>query len=130
MDNFDSWNNLKKTINEVEIPQVNFPIPQEVWMCIVGKNIGFEQNGSGSNFSRPVLVIKKFNNKMYWVISLSTKQKSVDFYYNFTDPQENHVSVIIAQMKLVSIKRMKRKIYKMNDTDFLCVKNILKKFLD
>jgi len=50
-----------------------------------GKNIGFEQNGSGDNFSRPVLIVKKFNNHMFWCVPLSTKQKTFDFYFNYTD---------------------------------------------
>ena len=55
-------------------------------MCSLGKNLGYEQNGSGNNFSRPVLVLKKFNNRMFWCIPLSTKQNKFDFYYNFIDP--------------------------------------------
>ena len=129
MDTFDLWNNLKKKISGDVVKQVNFPVSQEVWMCIMGKNIGFEQNGAGNNFSRPVLVVKKFNNKMYWVIPLSTKQKALDFYYNFSDPQGEKVSVIIAQMKLVSIERMKRRLYKMAGVDFHQVKNLLKFFI-
>lgn len=56
-------------------------------------------------------MIKKFNNQMFWCASLSTKQKKFDFYYNFTDPNGEKVSVILAQLKLVSIKRLKRKLY-------------------
>jgi hypothetical protein len=37
-------------------------------MSSFGKNIGYEQNGSGANFSRPILIIRKFNNHMYWVV--------------------------------------------------------------
>lgn len=82
-------------------------------MCVLGKNIGFEQNGGGDNFSRPLMIIKKFNNHMFWAIPLSTKQKKFDFYHNFTDPDNNPVSVILAQLKLVSLKRLKRKLYDM-----------------
>ena len=85
---YDIWNGLKKKI-QFENDELNlnyFPQEGEVWMSSLGKNIGHEQNGSGDNFSRPVLVIKKFNNHMFWCIPLSTKQKSFDFYFNFTDP--------------------------------------------
>ena len=91
-------------------------------MCIVGKNIGYEQNGSGEYFIRPVIILKKFNNKMFWIISLSSKQKDLDFYYNFQDNAKNNVSIILSQMRLISIKRLKRKMYDLNKVDFLNVK--------
>ena len=94
------------------------------------RNIGFEQNGSGQNFSRPMLVVMKFNNQMFWSIPLSTKQKGLDFYYNFTDPHNMKVSAILAQMKLVSLKRLNRKLYNILPTDLLEIKAKLKKFLE
>jgi len=98
-------------------------------MSNVGRNIGFEQNGSGDNFSRPVLIVKKFNNHMFWAISLSTKQKDFDFYFNFTDSNNQKVSAILAQMKLISVKRLKRKLYDIPNELFDEMKQKLKSFL-
>ena len=98
-------------------------------MSSIGKNIGYEQNGSGDNFSRPLLVVKRFNNHMFWCIPLSTKQKKFDFYFNFTDPNNEKVSVILAQMKLVSVKRLKRKLYAIPPNTLVEIKEKLKKFL-
>ena len=108
---FDKWNEIKKSIEENAREEPRFPQAGEVWMCALGRNIGFEQNGSGDHFSRPVLIIKKFNNQMFWSVPLSTKQKEFDFYFNFTDPDDRKVSAILAQMKLVSVKRLKRRLY-------------------
>jgi mRNA interferase MazF len=101
----------------------------EIWMTAYGQNIGFEQNGSGNNFSRPVLVIKKFNNQMFWIVPMSTKQKSLSFYYNYIDPTGRNVSVIIAQMKLISIKRFKRRMYGLSKSDLAIVKIKIKSLL-
>ena len=99
-------------------------------MSNLGKNIGFEQNGGGGdNFSRPILIVKKFNNQMFWCVPLSTKQKSFDFYFNYTDPQEQRVSVILAQMKLLSIKRLRRKLYQLDENTLVEIKIKLKSFL-
>lgn len=98
--------------------QVFFPRTREVWMTAFGKNIGFEENGSGTKFSRPVLIIKKFNNHMFWVIPLSRKQKPFDFYYNFTDPASEKVSLMLAHVKLLSIKRFTRKMYTLDRNIF------------
>ncbi|MFA6340731.1 MAG: type II toxin-antitoxin system PemK/MazF family toxin [Candidatus Paceibacterota bacterium] len=126
---FDKWNGLKKEIDLSNNEPDKFPKEGEVWMSNLGENIGFEQNGSGDNFSRPVLIIKKFNNKMFWAIPLSTKQKKFDFYFNYTDVNDQKVSAILAQMRLISIKRLKRKLYELEHKRVLEVKNSLKSFL-
>ena len=129
MKDFNRWNELKKKIdNEDSLPD-NFPKEGEVWMSSVGVNIGYEQNGSEDNFSRPMLIIKKFNNHMFWAIPLSTKQKDFDFYFNFTEPNGQKVSAILAQMKLVSVKRLKRDIYIIPKELFEEIKDKLKLFL-
>ena len=126
---YNVWNELKKKIQSSADTPDFFPREGEVWMSSLGKNIGFEQNGSGMNFSRPILVVKKFNNHMFWCSSLSTRQKNFDFYYNFTDPNEEKVSVILAQLKLVSIKRFRRKLYDISDNNLSEIKVKLRGFL-
>lgn len=125
---FDLWNVKKKIIDESIIHIDSFPQRKEVWMIFVGKNIGFEQNG-GEDFSRPVLVIKKFNNHMFWVVPLSTRQKKFDFYYNFVDTDNNKVSIILAQLRLVDVRRFKRKMYRMDALIFKEVCQSIKKFI-
>ena len=131
LNDFDKWNELKKKIDaDVKIITPDrFPKEGEVWMSATGKNIGFEQNGSGDNFSRPILIIKKFNNHMFWAVSLSTKQNEFDFYFNYTDPDGNHVSAILAQLKLISIKRLNRKLYDLPVEQLKAIKSKLKDFL-
>lgn len=126
---FDSWNELKKKIEE-ETEQIDrFPKEGEIWMSTLGRNIGFEQNGIGDKFSRPVLIVKRFNNHMFWSVPLSTKQKAFNFYYNFTDPNDQKVSAILAQLKLLSVKRFKRKLYEVSSEELIRIKGRLTKFL-
>ena len=129
MKDFDQWNELKKKIEAEKNEPDKFPKEGEVWMSSLGRNIGFEQNGSGANFSRPVLIVKKFNNHMFWCVSLSTKQKNFDFYFNYTDQNNHKVSAILAPMKLVSVKRLKRKLYELNGDKLQEIKLKLKSFL-
>ena len=126
---YDAWNVLKKEIQASSDVLNYFPQEGEVWMASMGENIGFEQNGGGDNFSRPLLVIKKFNNHMLWCVPLSTKQKEFDFYYNFTDPFEKKVSAILAQMKLVSVKRLRRKLYEISPNMLIEIKEKLRSSL-
>lgn len=128
---FNLWNSKKQKIDQES--KFNHPQPYpkagEVWMTALGKNIGFEQNGTGVNFSRPVLVLKKFNNQMYCIIPLSTKQKGLDFYFNFTDPFGYPVSAILAQIRLISIKRFYRKMYLLSSEELAVVMDELYKLL-
>ncbi|MEI8337614.1 MAG: type II toxin-antitoxin system PemK/MazF family toxin [bacterium] len=128
MDSFDIWNNLKKKIDSETNIAEKFPKEGEIWMTHLGKNIGYEQNGAGESFSRPVLITKKFNNQMFWIIPLSTKQKNFDFYYNYINSEGLKVSVILAQLKLLSVKRLKRKMGDMEKTKFIEIRNKLKIF--
>ena len=102
---FNTWNELKKKTHSDNIISTGFPNEQEVWICVLGKNIGREQNGGKKDFSRPVLVIKKFNNQIFWVVPLSSKQKNIDFYYN---------------------RRFSRKLYQLSPDDFynICLRLI------
>lgn len=129
MKDFNRWNELKKKIDKIFDAPKNFPKEGEVWIASVGLNIGFEQNGSEDNFSRPMLIVKKFNNHMFWAVPLSTKQKDFDFYFNYTDPNNQKVSAILAQMKLVSVKRLKRDIYILPDEIFMQIRQKLKSFI-
>jgi mRNA interferase MazF len=126
---FDKWNHIKKNIDAREINPKLFPQLGEVWMCALGKNIGREQNGGGQNFSRPMLVVKKFNNEIFWILPLSTKQKKIDFYYNFRDNNKQAVSVIISQIRLTHIKRFERKLYDIDMSDVKEIKKRLGEYL-
>ncbi len=128
MKDFDKWNKEKKQIDKKV--SMSFPNIREVRICKLGLNIGKEQNGGKNDFSRPVLIVKKFNNQMFWAVPLSTKQKDLDFYHNFTDENGNDVSVVLAQMKLISINRFKRMLYKMEEEEFKKIVEKLRNFLE
>jgi len=42
MQDFDEWNEIKKKIEEGNFEPPHFPKAGEVWMCSLGRNIGFE----------------------------------------------------------------------------------------
>ena len=126
---FDRWNEIKKRLaHDAPLPPA-FPKNGEVWMCALGNNLGREQNGGPRDFSRPVLVIKKFNNEIFWIVPLSTKQKPLDFYFNFNDPSGAPVAAVLAQLRLVSINRFQRDIYALPDILLREVRARLRTFL-
>ena len=128
-DEFDRWHYLKKKIDARTISPNKFPMTGDIWVCSIGKNIGSEQNGRDGLFSRPVLIVQRFGNEMFWCVPLSSKQKDSYYYFNFVDPNNRHVSLLLQQMKLMSIKRLERKLYSLNDDLLSKVRTKLKSFL-
>ncbi len=105
MKDFDNWNNVKKRTNK-DI-RVKYPKEGSVWWCRLGLNIGDEEDGKGSYFERPVLILKKFNNNLFWILPLSTVRKDHNKYYGlveFTDSQVQ--SCILSQIRLIDSKRL------------------------
>ncbi len=50
---------------------------REIWWVSIGINIGHEEDGKGEQYSRPVLILKKFNKYTFSGIPLSTTKRSV-----------------------------------------------------
>ena len=77
----------------------------EVWFAALGANIGFEQDGRGGEYLRPVAIIRKFNNEILWAVPLTKTAKSGPFYFSF--PLEGNTSTaILSQIRLVDAKRL------------------------
>lgn len=63
---FEAWHIVKKNVHEAFMARPAGYKERDVWWVCLGHNIGFEEDGKGQNFSRPVLVIKGFNKQMFW----------------------------------------------------------------
>lgn len=75
--NFDKWNEIKKKL-DVSERSVEFN-EREIWWCSIGINVGSEQHSQTEDFSRPVLVIRKFTRDIFWGIPLTTRIKPLRF---------------------------------------------------
>ena len=64
---FVEWTKLKIRLH-IESKKIVYFYEREIWWASLGENIGFEQNGKDENFSRPVLILKKFNNHLLWIL--------------------------------------------------------------
>ncbi|MBI1857017.1 type II toxin-antitoxin system PemK/MazF family toxin [Candidatus Saccharibacteria bacterium] len=128
MKDFDSWNGIKKIIEE----NTNnaFCKNAEVWWCSLGLNVGFEQDGKNELFERPVLVARKFNKFVFWGVPLSTKIKPENLHYLQLRHDNQDYSAIISQLRLYDSKRLQRKMYKISKTEFEKVIGRLHKELD
>ncbi len=117
MKNFDEWNEVKKlTDNKNIIPQLR---QREIYWANLGENIGFEQNGKGQHFMRPLLVFKKFSNNMFFGIPLSSQKKQDgSWFFEFSFKNSESSTALIVQGKMYDVKRLDRKIGKMSIEDY------------
>lgn len=113
---FDGWNVEKKNLELQSQNQLLFH-SREIWWCSLGVNLGDEQDGKNERFERPVLVIRKFNRKLAWIVPLSTKIKAGPYYHTITHDGQMF-SVILSQLRIVSTKRFLRLIRKLSRGQF------------
>ena len=119
---FDTWNIRKKNIDHSK-RSILFS-EGEVWWCALGVNIGFEQDGVNELFERPILVFKKFSNDVLWVLPLTKSIKTNPYYYQINH-SEFPSSVILSQIRLISSKRLLRRMGTIERVEFF---EIIKKF--
>jgi mRNA interferase MazF len=124
---FDIWNEKKKAINR-DLSRI-FCHPREIWWCSLGVNIGFEQDGTGEHFDRPVVVIKSFSRNVFWGVALTSKQKDGAFYFSVGLVEGREASVILSQVRLIDTKRLIRKGGVVDEKTFEELKSALQRTL-
>ena len=72
----------------------------------MGHNIGSEEDGKGNDFGRPVVIFRKFNNRTFWAIPLTTlkKENRLNVMISIGDVVDRYA--IIQQMRLMDAKRL------------------------
>ncbi|OHA18923.1 MAG: hypothetical protein A3C08_02520 [Candidatus Taylorbacteria bacterium RIFCSPHIGHO2_02_FULL_47_18] len=124
---FDVWNKRKKIIDgEKRNPDFH---EREIWWCAIGVNVGSEQHSQTSDYSRPVVIVKKFTRDVFWAIPLTTKIKDgIPFRIRFT--LEDMINdILVLQMRIFDSKRLIRKVGVMPKEDFVALINYIKEFL-
>ncbi|MEK7586596.1 MAG: type II toxin-antitoxin system PemK/MazF family toxin [Patescibacteria group bacterium] len=123
---FQTWHLNKSNLHENK--ERPFFHEREIWFTSVGVNIGFEQDGNGERFMRPVIVIKKFNNEVCWCLPLTNNLKKGKYYFPFKFSKEKVSTAILSQLRLMDSKRFQYKIGDMKEEDFIEIKRKLTQF--
>ncbi|MBI4156062.1 MAG: type II toxin-antitoxin system PemK/MazF family toxin [Candidatus Zambryskibacteria bacterium] len=120
---FDSWNKRKQ---ELDTHKINlFAHPREIWWCSLGINIGAETDGKNENFERAVIVMKVYNTETLFVLPVTTKQKNNKFHHKIVTEQKIGW-VKLTQSRVISSKRLLRKVDVLSEKEFEMLKNIWK----
>ena len=125
---FITWSEEKSKLQEKE--NVPYFHTREIWFISTGLNVWVEQDGKNTNFSRPVLILKKFNKHSFWGIPLSTQVKIGKTYFNFSFHDGIKSFANMSQLKLFSSKRLLRKIGVIHDAEFSILKEKIKSLID
>ena len=121
---FTSWFGLKPQIHQAkERPHFR---EQEVWFGALGMNVGFEQDGRGEKFLRPVIILKKFNQEIFLGIPLTGTAKTGKYYYAFSFKKGIISTAILSQVRLLDGKRLYYKAGFVPAKDFMEIKKRLK----
>lgn len=121
---FDNWNVIKKQLQKVVKAPDFFFHEREKWWCSLGVNIGYEQDGKNENFERPVLILRKFNRDIALVVPLTSAVKENEFHHKLNTGES---FVILSQIRLVSAKRLLRKIEVIGENEFREITDKIKK---
>lgn len=125
---FIEWTKLKIRLHLKNEEEIVYFREREIWWVSLGVNVGYEQDGKHENFERPILVLKKFNKHILWALPITSQNKIGDFYYQL-EYESQKFSVILSQLRLISSKRLLRRIRKINVSEFKTIKNRTKNML-
>ncbi|MEK7617847.1 MAG: type II toxin-antitoxin system PemK/MazF family toxin [Patescibacteria group bacterium] len=120
---FGNWTKLKIRIHTAE--RILYFRQKEIWWAALGANVGFEQNGKSESFERPILVLRKFSKDMFLGVPLTSKIKTGFYYFDLTEAGIKS-SVILSQVRLMSSKRLLRRMGFIPTEIFVQVKERLK----
>ena len=126
MKQFNKWNELKQKLDDQNT--VPFFNERQIWWCSVGINVGHEQDGKGITSSRPVLVVKKFNNRLFWGVPLSTKIKKSPHYHTFNFKGRDQ-SALLTQLRLWDANRITRRMGHIDPKQLAEIREKLKSYL-
>jgi len=110
---FFKWHLRKKEIDIKE--RTVLYRAQEIWWCSIGANVGVEADGKSVLFERPVLVFRKFNKDMFWGLPLTSQIKEDKPFYFAFSLQSRSQTAVLSQMRVLSSKRLIRRLGKISD---------------
>ena len=124
---FETWHKKKQKAQDiVQRPMFN---EREIWWCSLGANVGDEQDGKGENFTRPVLILKKFNRNICLVVPLSSKLKEHIPFYAEISFHGKKQSALLLQIRVVDAKRLRDKMGRLEKEQAVKIKDMIKDFL-
>ncbi len=125
---FDTWNEKKKKLNGLE-EYMPLYSEREIRWCRLGVNVGFEQDGTGDGFARPVLILKGFSRRVCLIVPLTTSQKKNRYLIPLDMVGDEAAQAIISQLRLIDTRRLDTRIETLDKAHFQKIRKAVKDML-
>lgn len=123
---FDEWNENKKEINSQKDRFLYFR-DGEIWWVKLGINVGYETDGKNEDFTRPVLILKKYNKYSFLAVPLTSKIKTGKYYFYIGDVDGKEAVAILSQLKNIDSLRLVNKVTFIKKDKFKEIKKAVKR---
>ncbi len=125
---FNGWMKLKDSIHNTGSRPAGYKT-RDVWWVSIGRNIGFEEDGKGDFYNRPVVILHGFSNGLFLGVPLSHTKNRGKYYHEFL--LNGNISVaLLSQIRVFDTLRLIRKQGVISIQDFSNIKKKLNKILD
>jgi mRNA-degrading endonuclease toxin of MazEF toxin-antitoxin module len=125
---FMDWHKKKTIINDEGEPKLYHQ--RDIWWCSLGVNVGFEQDGTGKAYERPVLILRGFSKNVCLIIPLTSKEKKTNKYYVPVGVVDGRpASAIVSQVRLIDTKRLINKVGVLDHNRFEVIRKAVKDLL-
>lgn len=122
---FRAWHSEKERIEQVA-GRALFR-EREIWWCSLGVNVGSEQDGSQEFFTRPIVILKKFNLDTCLIVPLTARTKQGMYYHAIGEVGGRHATAILSQLRFIDRKRLVSKIGTLGAGRFAELKDALRR---
>lgn len=125
---YAAWHALKSTLDsDTRLPTF---AKREIWWCSTGVNVGVEQDGKNRFFERPVLIVRKFNKRLFWGVPLTSKRKDWPYRYTIHYKAKNETAakerqLLLLQLRAYDAARLLRPIVKLSSHQFIGISEAL-----
>ncbi|MDO8183597.1 MAG: type II toxin-antitoxin system PemK/MazF family toxin [bacterium] len=124
---FNTWNLEKQRIHGKEEPKLYHE--RQIWWCALGANVGDEQDGTGSGYQRPVLILKGMSRTTCYIIPLTTSSKKHKLRAPLGLVDNKEAFALMSQMKIIDTKRLINKIGFLDKDTFTLIRKAAKDLL-
>jgi mRNA interferase MazF len=103
---FDRWNKVKKTINATDEDDRLYFHEGDIWWARLGANVGYEIDGKSSEFSRPVIVLRKYNQYSFLALPLTTNAKPNKWRVPIGSVADRDAFAVLSQLRNIDSRRL------------------------
>jgi len=116
MKDFDGWNIKKKALDAGATRR--FYHAREIWWCALGVNVGFEEEGTGNGYQRPVLILQGLSRETCLAVPLTTSPNPHKYRVSVGLVGGRAAQAMLSQMRVIDTKRLINRIVVLDQATF------------